>query len=76
MFCRDCGNELSDLGHFCSSCGSRKKFEATPFIAESSNESDLIKHYFKKGVKYETMLKLLEEHHGISMSLRTLKSGF
>ena len=36
-------------------------------------EDELISYYFKGGFKYNVIVKFLEEFHGITMSLRTLK---
>ncbi len=43
------------------------------FIFEKTDESTLVEHYFKKSFPYETILHLLQVHHGIFMSLRSVK---
>ena len=38
-----------------------------------SKEEDIIKHYFHRGFTYEVIVDFLQKHHGITISLRTLK---
>ena len=38
-----------------------------------SEEKDIIQYYFHRGFTYEVILDFLQTHHGISISLRTLK---
>ena len=37
------------------------------------DEEDAIRDYFKKGLTYDEMLAFLDKHHGIEMSIATLK---
>ena len=37
------------------------------------DEKDIIQRYFNRGFTYEVILHFLQKHHGLSMSLRSLK---
>ena len=73
MFCQICGRQQND-GIFCTNCGV-KLFRLPTFTVPSFNQSDkeLILHYHKTGLRYKSIVLLLEKYHGIEVSIRTLK---
>ena len=62
--CTDSGcNGLLEEGHrFCATCGKKINWEEV-----------LIRHYFKFGYQYESILAFLSKFYDIRLSLRTLK---
>eukprot|EP00794_Sanderia_malayensis_P001193 gene1193-564_t len=73
MFCFNCGHNVANEQIFCAKCGTRIRQSESGFISNSNDEPGLIKHYFAKGLRYETMIICLQRHHNICISLRTLK---
>ena len=73
MFCTHCGNEVNEEGLFCSSSGSKIVINYRERPPGTSNEKELISHYFRKGYRYETKALLLKLHHNIEISICTLK---
>ena len=51
------------MSRFCQTCGGKQP---------STYLEHIISVYFKNGFPYETILRLLKEHHNIVFSLRTL----
>ena len=68
MFRHNCGKGCNREQIFCVSCGIRQRSND-----ELSTERDLITNYFNRGMKYATMVFILQKIHNISISLRTLK---
>ena len=77
MFCSSFGSLLEETYNFCSECGARTLCppEAAREVAnaEAESEKEIIETYFFAGYDYETILCFLSKHHGIHMSLSTLK---
>ncbi|XP_067037606.1 uncharacterized protein [Acropora muricata] len=68
-FCSSCGENLGQyaLANYCPKCGTKvhAEFNVTENVA--------IEKYFHLGYDYKTITDLLLVHHGITMSVRTLK---
>jgi len=73
MFCHKCGREFGNNEIFCRRCGTLKRSEQESVLSSSGDERLAIEHYFKRGFRYETIAHFLEEYHGISTNVRTLK---
>ncbi len=43
------------------------------FTENEATEEEIIRHYFHRGFSFDVILDFLCKHHGISISLRTLK---
>ena len=56
--------------NFCSVCGTRKRHSD---VHSETNEEELIKSYFLYGFDCQTICMFLEQFHGVTISLRTLK---
>ena len=63
LFCTYCWEEVELSQRYCTSCGSEIKFEEA-----------LIRYSFCKGYECKAIISFLFKHHGIRLSLRTLKS--
>ena len=61
--CIYCSTKITDI--YCSQCG---------WKIATSEEEWMITDYFRKGYSYKSILKFLEYHHDIKISLRTLKT--
>ena len=78
MFCHKRGREFGNNEIFCRWCGTLKRREQESVLSSSGNDRLAIEeseHYFKRGFCYETIVHFLAEYHGISMNVRTLKTG-
>ena len=73
MFCHRCGRESGNNETFSRWCGTLKRREQESVLSSTEGERLAIKHYFKKGFCYETIVHFLAEYHRISMNVRTLK---
>ena len=73
VYCTQCGHLMEDGDLFCSKCGSKKPSRAKDNIMEIFDEKSIIEHYFYKFYTYDDIVKLLEIHHQIRMSTRTLE---
>ena len=80
MFCSSCGSGLERNFNFCPSCGERTTFSSTACEtisvgaqSDAESEREAIESYFYAGYEYETILAFLSKHHGISMSMSTIK---
>ena len=73
MFCRRCGRKFFNQEIFCCRCGIRRKTNAVASNTIFPCQKDAIEHYFKKGLRYESIVMFLDMYHDIKISLRTLK---
>ena len=70
MFCFRCGRDLTNSIFFCNHCGIKIRE-----VDENADKDEytLIKEYFMHGFNYLTIVNFLLKHHGIEISVRTLK---
>ena len=73
MFCSSCGGGLEENFNSCPQCGEQTAFSSTACETNVESEKEVIESYFYAGYEYETILAFLNKHHGISMSMSTLK---
>jgi hypothetical protein len=69
--CYNCGFLLKLSYQYCPECGTE--------AGENNEHQDydervVITKYFKKGFEYSAIVEMLEKEHGVTMSIRTLKS--
>ena len=74
MFCSICRSELNDTFNFCPYCGQNiyPRAGLAPQIAHNFTEEQAIRHYFKRGFKYNDILRFLSKFHDVNISHRTL----
>ena len=76
MYCHRCGCQFNQNVNrkesFCTRCGTRKKAKVGA-IPCTDNEGDVIRFYFHKGYRYESIRIFLMIYHDLSMSVRTIK---
>ena len=73
MYCTQCGTLLENDTFFCSFCGKRKDTLLNSKPPISATEEEIITHYFNCNYQYDHILLFLKIHHGINISIRTLK---
>ena len=73
MTCRSCGVLCVPVpdANFCHACG----YRVTINMVEGTRNDidDIITDYFYRGYQYGPIVGLLKKHHGVQMSVRTLK---
>lgn len=75
-YCFVCGRQFLINGRFCSECGTAKRIEnENDEVVQNINDNidDVIKCYFRKGMKYKTIIVLLRDYHDVEWSLSKLK---
>ena len=73
MFCHKCGRQFLNFEIFCRWCGTLKRQEQESVLCSLADQRCTIRHYFKRGFRYETIVHFLAKYHGISMNIRTFK---
>ena len=73
MFCHRCGTEIDSI-LFCTNCGVKiRRNTQSLALCRFRSEKEAICRYFCTGWSYQAIVNSLQQQHGISMSLRTLK---
>ena len=73
VFCHRCATEIDSI-LFCTNCGVKiRRNTQSLALCRFRSEKEAICRYFCTGWSYQAIVNSLQQQHGISMSLRTLK---